>query len=76
MNPLYLALSVLFILLTIYFNKSNQRAIGIIASGFAGGFAFLFAFEKSGYSPFLVFAGGFAATVFFEFLKFRLVQRD
>jgi len=76
MNPFYLALSIVSLFLAIYLNKSNQREMALLASGFAGGFAFLFAFEKSGYSPFLVFAGGFAATVFFEFLKFRLVQRD
>lgn len=76
MNPLYLALSVLFILLTIYLNKSNQREMALLASGFAGGFAFLFAFEKSGYPLPLIFAGGFVATIFFEFLRFRPMQRD
>ena len=73
MNPLYLALSIFYLLLAIYLNRSNRREIGLIASGFAGGFAFLFAFEKS-YPPNICW--GFVATIFLEFLRFRSTQRD
>ena len=75
MNPLYLVLSIFSLLLAIYLNRSNRREIGLIASGFAGGFAFLFAFEKRYPAP-LIFAGGFVATIFLEFLRFRSTQRD
>ncbi|USS40377.1 hypothetical protein NF865_08700 [Thermococcus aggregans] len=75
MNPLYLVLSIFSILLAIYFNRSNQREIGLIAAGFAGGFAFLYAFEER-YSAPLAFAGGFIATVLFELLRFRPIRKD
>ena len=71
MNTLYLALTIVGLFITIFLNKSGQREIGLVAAGFTGGFAFLAAFEDTGYPLPLIFVGGFIATVFFEYIRFK-----
>ncbi|KPU62558.1 hypothetical protein EP1X_08295 [Thermococcus sp. EP1] len=71
MNILYFTLAIVSLFLAVFLNKSGQRGIGLMASGFAGGFAFLVVFEGSRYPLSLVFISGFIATVFFEYIRFR-----